>query len=99
MKRDFQDSDFTPYLNKMFTIHLGDEETVDSTLIEVRRLGSDDVDHAGRAPFSLTFRCPKARLFPQRIYRVDHEEMGSLEIFLVPIGPDETGMRYEAVFA
>ena len=32
------------------------------------------------------------------MYRVEHEDIGSFEIFLVPIGPDEKGMKYEAVF-
>jgi hypothetical protein len=35
---------------------------------------------------------------PQRIYRVEHGELGAMEIFLVPIGPDEVAHRYEAVF-
>jgi hypothetical protein len=36
---------------------------------------------------------------PQRIYRLQHEELGQLELFLVPIGPDADGMCYEAVFS
>ena len=35
---------------------------------------------------------------PQRTYRMEHAEIGTFEIFLVPIGPDEKGLRYEAVF-
>ncbi|MDX6508976.1 MAG: hypothetical protein QOG81_728, partial [Gaiellaceae bacterium] len=35
---------------------------------------------------------------PQQIYRFDHDELGTLEIFIVPIGTDEGGVRYEAVF-
>ena len=31
--------------------------------------------------------------------RVDHADLGELEMFLVPIGPDADGMRYQAVFA
>ena len=29
---------------------------------------------------------------------VEHDEMGSCEIFLVPVGPDSVGMVYEAIF-
>jgi hypothetical protein len=29
---------------------------------------------------------------------MEHEEIGALDIFLVPIGPDEEGPRYEAIF-
>lgn len=51
-----------------------------------------------RDPYSLVFRGPPAPILPQRIYRLRHEQMGDLELFLVPIGPDGEGMRYEAIF-
>jgi hypothetical protein len=51
-----------------------------------------------RAPFSLIFRGPPKPVLPQRTYALENETMGRLEIFLVPIGPDAEGMRYEAVF-
>ena len=53
---------------------------------------------AARDPFSLAFRGPRTPVQPQRIYALEHARMGTLEIFLVPTGPDEDGMRYEAVF-
>ncbi|HVP29420.1 MAG TPA: hypothetical protein VMW35_09700 [Myxococcota bacterium] len=52
-----------------------------------------------RQPFSLVFLSPEDRVLPQRIYRLEHAALGALEIFLVPIGRDERGVRYEAVFA
>ena len=52
-----------------------------------------------RAPFSLIFRSPPGAPLPQRIYLLHHEQLGALELFLVPIGPDEAGMCYEAVFS
>jgi hypothetical protein len=48
--------------------------------------------------FSLLFRGPIAPFFPQAIYRVHHETLGSIELFLAPMGPDRHGMQYEAVF-
>jgi hypothetical protein len=35
---------------------------------------------------------------PQGIYRLELPERGHAELFVVPIGPDGDGMRYEAVF-
>lgn len=69
-------------------------------LIEVKRLGASRVGNtpAVRAPFSLIFRDSTADALPQSIYRLEHDQLGTLEIFLVPIGPDEQGMRYQAVF-
>ena len=52
-----------------------------------------------RTQFSLVFRGPAGQLLPQATYRLAHAELGELELFLVPIGPDATGSRYEAAFA
>lgn len=49
-------------------------------------------------PFSLVFRGPRQPILPQAIYPLDHPVLGRLEIFLVPIGYDDRGLRYEAVF-
>ena len=61
---------------------------------------------ATRTPFSVVFRGPLEPVLPQGIHHVEHEQFGTLELFIVPIGPDEpsaqgeapTAMRYEAVF-
>jgi hypothetical protein len=37
-------------------------------------------------------------VLPQAIYQLEHDRMGTMDIFLVPIGPDGQGMGYEAVF-
>jgi hypothetical protein len=50
-------------------------------------------------PFTLDFTGPTAPVLEQRIHRLEHDELGSLEIFLVPIGFDpDRRVRYEAVF-
>jgi hypothetical protein len=51
-----------------------------------------------RAPFSVVFRGPMTPMLPQRIYRLAHDELGEFELFMVPLGPDREGLRYEAVF-
>jgi hypothetical protein len=53
---------------------------------------------AFRTPFRLIFRGPREVFFSQGILALEHAELGRLEIFLVPIGPDAQGMRYEAIF-
>jgi hypothetical protein len=52
----------------------------------------------GRAPFSLVFVGPLEPVLPQRIYPFEHDGLGAFELFIVPIGPNESGMQYEAVF-
>jgi hypothetical protein len=62
--------------------------------------GGAPTDATGtRTPFAVRFRGPADPVLPQRIYRLEHRELGVLEVFLVPIGSDERGTRYEAVFA
>lgn len=46
--------------------------------------------------WSATFRGPAG--LPQQIYRLAHRALGEFEIFLVPVGQDERGGIYEAVF-
>jgi hypothetical protein len=48
--------------------------------------------------FALRFRGDRDRVFPQRIYPMKHESIGDFDLFLVPIGRDESGTFYEAVF-
>jgi hypothetical protein len=51
-----------------------------------------------RRTFSVVFRGPRGLRLMQRTYRLRHDEMGTIEIFLVPIAPDAQGPLYEAVF-
>jgi hypothetical protein len=66
-------------------------------LVEVTRLPATGIGRAD--PFSLVFRAPQGTQHEQRIYRLAHDELGSFELFLVPIQPDERGPLYQAVFA
>ena len=53
----------------------------------------------GRVPFSLVFRGPWEPVLPQGIYGIEHDELGSLPIFIVPIGREDDGVRYQAAFS
>ena len=82
-------------MNEGFTLHAG-AEGLDLTLVEAKPLGASQ--RQGGA-FSLVFRAAAEADAPQGTYRLDNEHLGRLEVFLVPLGADEEGMRYEAVFA
>jgi hypothetical protein len=43
-------------------------------------------------------RLTSTPLLPQRIYRLEHAELDTLELYLVPIAQDASGTRYEPVF-
>lgn len=94
-------ADFTPHLNQKFHIHLESSASLEVELIEVSPLGA--APQAGETPerrrhFSLIFRAADETYLPQKIYRLENAEMGTLDLFLVPVGPDKHGMRFEAVF-
>jgi hypothetical protein len=91
-------ADFIPYLNQPFHIRLTSEDTYSLELVEAAELG-DATGPSFRKPFSLIFRNPdKTNYLPQRIYCLEHEKMGSLDLFIVPLGPDASGMRYQVIF-
>lgn len=89
---------FGRHLNERFEIRPGaGEQTVALELIEVSEL-DDSYGSPREAPFSLIFRGPQQFYLAQQIYTLRHEVMGSMDIFLVPIRPDENGMRAQAIF-
>ena len=53
----------------------------------------------GRQPFSLLFAGPPAPVLPQQIYRLVHQRLPALDIFLVPVAADARAVRYEAIFS
>jgi hypothetical protein len=66
---------------------------------ESTEAGGSGPDGRSRLQFSLVFHGPAEPVLPQAIYGVDHEELGHLDLFLVPIGAAAGAMRYEAAFA
>ena len=48
--------------------------------------------------FSLVFRGPHDRVLSQGMCRMEHAALGVFVLFIVPVGPDARGMRYQAVF-
>jgi hypothetical protein len=52
-----------------------------------------------RDPFRLAFLGPADPVLPQRTYRLEHDALGTLDVFLVPIAQDAGGTTYEAIFA
>ena len=49
--------------------------------------------------FSLEFLGPATPWLQQGTYKLHHAEMGEQEIFIVPLGPHEGKMRYQAIFS
>lgn len=90
--------DFAGAVLDGFDMTLG-EATMALTLIEVALLPVHVFPGMIRAPFMLVFRSGQAVILPQRIYRLQHAGLGTIDVFLVPIGRDVQGALYQAVFS
>jgi hypothetical protein len=91
---------FSPLVGEVFRLHLDPAPPLDLELIDASALGTPDPRQTSpRKPFAIVFRGPGGVYAPQRTYRLEHRTLGAFDLFLVPIGPDDRGMRYEAVFS
>lgn len=88
---------FDPHTGSRFTMHVGAEQSLQVELLETEAIRSPP--NAKRPSFVLRFRSKERSHVPQQIYTLDHDQLGTLEIFLVPLGPDAVGMIYEAIFS
>lgn len=89
---------FAPAVGESFSLDAGEAGTLELELIAATP-GQHPGPEGTRHPFTLEFVGPADPILAQRIYRLDQEQLGSLEIFLVPISRDDTGTTYEAVFS
>lgn len=86
---------FAPHQGSTFELE-GPTGSIPLELAQVSPLGHGRP--GARAPFALLFLAPDAKHLEQRIWPLTHPQLGRLEIFLVPLGPREGRMRYEAIF-
>ena len=88
---------FRPLLHGAFTIHAGDAGTQRAELAEVRSVG--EAPDGGREPFALLFRAAEADgVLPQATYRLENDQLGELEVFIVPVAAQDGAVDYEAIF-
>jgi hypothetical protein len=97
MLESFTIATFSALVGTTFEIVLDDQSSLQLSLAALTPLGEPSIS-GGRPPFSLEFVEAGGGLVPQRIYRMRHAELGEIDLFLVPLGLDARGMRYEAVF-
>jgi hypothetical protein len=90
--------DFAAHLGSAFRLRLPDGAALDLVLLEATAHPYVPPQPGRRRGFSLVLGSAPPGHLPQGTYRLEHEAMGTIELFLVPIGPREGGMCYEAVF-
>jgi hypothetical protein len=86
--------DFSKNLNTKFKVYRSDEEIFEAELIKVFDLRNDEILNT----FAVEFLFPPDFGIEQRIFKMEHPALGTMELFIVPHGKNETGIRYEAIF-
>ena len=84
-----------------FRVWVGANDALELELYEAtppRTTRVDSGPEAGYESFSLLFLGPADRLVPQGSYAFECEPVGRFDLFIVPIGRDPSGVRYEAAF-
>lgn len=95
MLQDLTYETFRPHLNETFRIE-AEESRLDLELTEVEAFDAADEDR--RRAFSLVFYGPEQPFLAQAIHRLEHATLGSLDLFLVPIGQKNGGFLYQVIF-
>jgi hypothetical protein len=93
MVENFVKETFEPLLNTTFRVSLGAQKAPDLELIEV-----SDLKIKNPKNFSLIFRGPNNVYLPQQSYTFEHDALGAFELFITPVGRDEEGTYFEAIF-
>lgn len=85
---------FAKHLKTKFQVQLDAANSVELQLIEVSELKS----YERQEEFWILFLGPNESFLGQGTRLMQHDEMGQLELFLVPTKQDDQGFYYEAVF-
>jgi len=96
MSAPLTEQEFSKHVNTRFRVK--DEKPIELELTQVKGYMGGSNEQTGMERFSAFFHGPADRFLPQKIYSLEHEQMGAFELFLVPVSQDETGFWYEAVF-
>lgn len=91
---------FAPLEQQTFQFHYGAAEPAPLLLLSVKAGPASHARPGGRVAFSLVFRAGSREFYvPQGTYALEHPQIGSPEIFFVPIGPDDAGMLFQVIFS
>jgi len=80
--------------NTVFEANDGEGNKFEISLVSVDEIVSNEFQEN----FSLLFRAGTDAGVQQGIYHLRHKDLGAMDLFLVPVKKDETGLYLEAVF-
>ena len=85
---------FAEALGSLFILTAAGEKSVDLELAEVSELKKTKTQQA----FSILFLVAEPFKVEQGLYDLKHDTMGSMQLFLVPVGMKDGRLQLEAVF-
>jgi len=93
-----------PLVNTVFQVIVDEGTTIEMKLVdalsfEMPRRPVRGTRQPKRAAFSLYFLGPREPMLPQRMYDFRSAGIELPNLFIVPVGRDDEGTEYEAVFA
>jgi hypothetical protein len=92
------EAEFANNVNTSFRIELDGSRHIDLKLLAVTPRKIEPHEQPGMERFSAEFSGPLDFFLPQATYHLAHPEMGEFDVFLVAIGREADGFRYEAVY-
>lgn len=92
------EADFAKQLHTKFRVRAAGLAEAELELDEVEGYQGGANEEGGMERFSLFFEGPPDVFLQQGVYAFDHEQLGEVTLFLVPIARSEGGFRYESVF-
>lgn len=94
MTKEITRDEYAACLNTDFMVEVSPELKVSMKLTEVTELS----ERFHQQSFSLIFTAPDNTLAGQGQFSVEHETLGTIELFMVPIGKDSKGMLFQSLF-
>ena len=85
--------DFTAALDSSFDVWADGGEPVEFRLVECKSVLSNETQEC----YSLIFRGPSDHPPVQDTYFLENDQLGKIQLLLVPIRRDEAGIYFEAV--
>lgn len=98
MAEILSEEDFRKHLHTKFRVRAEVPAVAELELDEVEGYQGGASEQAGMERFSLFFEGPPDVFLQQGVYALEHEQLGEVTLFVVPVGRSEGGFRYESVF-
>jgi hypothetical protein len=87
------------YIGETFVIRIPDGREISLVVEDTAVLMEKHLNpRMARDSFAWYLRGPADFLLPQGLYALENEKIGTLGIFIVPVGRDTPGVLYEAIF-